>query len=486
MAEQSLKEKTVNGTFWSAADAFLGQGVTLIVGILLARMLSPAEYGLIGICLIFNTVLNGVVDSGFSNALIRKKEVSNLEYNTMFLTNLTTSCVLYILLFLSAPFISVFFNHIELASLIRVTGVVLFFNALSLTHSTILTKRVDFRTKTKASVTSAFCSGVIGIGMAYSGFGVWSLVGQLLSKQLTYTLALWILISWWPNLNFSLSAFRYMWGFGWKLLVSGLLTNTWDQLYQIVIGKCYSPATLGQYTKSIEYAGLFSANITGVIQRVSYPVLSEIQDEKERLIGAYRQIIKNTMFITCTCMFSLGALSETLIYCLIGPQWSEAATYLPLICISMSFYPLHAINLNMLQVQGRSDVYLYLEIIKKPVGLIPICLGVFFNIYIMLISSIFTGIICFFLNSWYTGKKLDYTSWMQIKDIAADYGISLLVAFSIYILKFLPFSYWVILPIQIVTGLFILLIVCEIIKLPEYIETKSIVLNLFKKIVNHA
>lgn len=481
MSEESLKNKTIKGTAWSAADAFLGQGVTFIVGIILARLLSPDEYGLIGICLIFNTVLNGIVDSGFSNALIRKKDVSNEEYNTMFLTNMGISCILYLLLFLSTPIISNFFARPELTSLIRATGLILFFNALSLTHTTILYKRVDFKTKTKASVLSAVLSGAIGIGMAYTGFGVWALVGQMLSKQLIYTLSLWILISWWPTLKFSMSAYQYMWGFGWKLLVSGLLANIWAQLYQVVVGKFYSPATLGQYTRSKEYARIFSENLTVIVQRVSYPVLAGIQDDKERMVAAYRRVIKTTMFVTCVCMISIGAVAEPLIYCLIGPKWHEAATYLPLICISMSLYPLHAINLNMLQVQGRSDIFLYLEIVKKVLAIGPICIGIFVDIYWMLVASIVTGIISFFLNTWYTGKKLHYTSWMQLKDIAPDYGLAFLMAIAIYFLKYLPFSHWIILPLQVIVGFVVMLIVCELSKLPEYIELKEILNKAIRK-----
>ncbi len=465
---------------WSAADAFLGQGVTFLVGIVLARLLSPDEYGLLGICLIFNTVLCGIVDSGFSTALIRKKDCTDEDYNTMFLTNLGISIVLYGLLFVSSPLVAHFFGRQELTALVRATGLLLFFNALSITQVTILTKRIDFKTKTKASLISAILSGIVGIAMAYTGFGVWALVGQMLSKQLLYTLCLWVLNKWWPTLKFSASSFRYMWGFGWKLLVSGLLNNIWNQLYQVVVGKFYSPATLGQYTRSNEYASIFSSNLTSIIQRVSYPVLSEIQDDKQRMVEGYRRVLKMTMFITAICMISLGAVAEPLIYCLIGPQWHEAATYLPLICISMSFYPLHAINLNMLQVLGRSDIFLYLEIMKKVIGFVPICIGIFVDIYWMLIASILTGFVSLYLNSWYTGKALGYTFWHQLRDIAPSFGLAFAIAISVYFLKYLPVSNWVILPLQIIVGFVVGICMCIIIKFEEYEEVKHIVINCVK------
>ena len=478
---ESLKDKTVKGVGWSAADAFLGQGVTLIVGLVLARLLSPAEYGLIGICTIFTTVLTGIVDSGFSNALIRKKDTTNEDYNTMFITNMVVSVLLFGLLFVCSPLIADFFAREELVWLVRAMGLILILQALSITQVTILTKRIDFKTKTKASLISALLSGVIGIGMAFAGFGVWSLVGQQLSRQLLYTVCLWFFNKWWPNFHFSKSSFNYMWGFGWKLMASGLLNNIWNQLYQVVVGKFYSPATLGQYSRSKEYASIFSSNLTSIIQRVSYPVLSEIQDDKSRMVEGYRRIIKITMFVTIVIMFSMGAVAEPLLYCLIGPQWHEAATYLPLICISMSLYPLHAINLNMLQVQGRSDIFLYLEFVKKLIAIGPICLGIFINIYWMLVGSILVGIISFFLNSYYTGKSLHYTSWNQLCDVAPSYGVAFVIALSVFFLKYLPMSYWLILPIQIIVGIVVGFLLCENLQLGEYREIKSIALKYFKK-----
>lgn len=482
MANQSLKEKTVKGTFWSAADSFLGQGVTFLVGLVLARLLTPSEYGLIGIVTIFTSVLSGIVDSGFSNALIRKKDTTSDDYNTMFITNMVMSLLLYLLLFVSAPFIAQFFARQELVPLIRVMGLILFLQALSLVQYTRLTKSIDFKTKTKASFIAAVLSGCIGISMAFGGCGVWSLVGQKLSEKLTYTVCLWIFNKWAPRLSFSPSSFRYMWGFGWKLMLSGLLDNIWKDLYQVVVGKFYSPATLGQYSRSKEYARIFSSNFTFIFQRVTYPVLAEVQDDPKRMVAAYRRIIKLAMFVTAICLLSIGSVAEPLIYCLIGPQWHQAATFLPIICISLSLHPLHAINLNMLKIQGRSDIFLYLEIIKKIVSIGPLCLGIFLNIYWMLVGSVVSGIIAFFLNSYYTGKSLHYTSWMQLRDVAPSYGIGLAIAVSVFFLKYLPFNYWVILPIQIIIGASVFFVMCRVSGNEEYKEIKDILLQYSAKL----
>ena len=298
MAEQSLKDKTVKGTFWSAADTFLAQGVSFVVGIVLARLLSPEEYGLIGIVTIFVTVMLGVVDSGFSNALIRKQDATDEDYNTLFIFNLAVSVFMFALLYVGAPLIAKFFERQQLVELVRVMGLILILQALSIVQNTILTKKIDFKTKTKASVISAVASGVIGIAMAFAGFGVWSLVAQQLSRQLFYSGCLWLFNKWWPKLKVNTTSLKYMWGFGWKLLVSGLLDNIWKEIYQLVVGKFYSPATLGQYTRSKQYASIFSSNLAGIVQRVSYPVLSELQDDKQRMVNGYRRIIKIAMFIT--------------------------------------------------------------------------------------------------------------------------------------------------------------------------------------------
>ena len=474
MAE-SLKNRTVSGVGWSAADAFLGQGVTFLVGLVLARILSPAEYGLIGIVTIFTTVLSGIVDSGFSNALIRKTDATEEDYSTMFVTNLVMSSLLYISLFVSAPWIAFFFDRPELESITRVMGLILIIQSLSLVQYTILTKRIDFKTKTKASVISALASGGIGIAMAATGFGVWSLVGQIITRQFLYTVLLWVFNKWRPRTVFNPASFRYMWGFGWKLMVSGLLNNIWNQLYQVTVGKFYSPETLGQYSRANEYAQIFSQNFTSIVQRVTYPALSEIQDEKERMIAAYRKVIKVSMFVTAVSMFAMGAVAGPLVYCLIGPKWHQAATFLPFICMSMSLYPLHAINLNMLQIQGRSDLFLILEIIKKIIAIGPICLGIFMNIYWMLIGSIVTGVISFFLNSYYTGRDLGYSSWQQLKDISPSFVIAVIVSVSVYFIKYLPVSNFIILPAQIAVGAAVFFFVCKISKAEEYSELKGIV-----------
>lgn len=482
MQQESLKNKAIKGTVWSAVDNIVQYGVSFVVSIVLARLLTPDDYGLIGIILIFTAICNAIINSGFSTALIRKKNITENDYNTAFIVNIVLSFILYVVLCLGAPLIADFFCREELTLLTRVSSFSMIIGGLAIVQQTRLTKRIDFKTQTKISLISSVISGLIGIVMAYLGYGVWALVVQGLSSQTLRTAMLWFYNKWMPTLTFSRNSFRELFGFGWKMMVSSVLDSFWTQLYQVVVGKFYSPATLGQYTRAKQFSQMFSSNLTTVIQRVTYPVLSDIQDEKERLIIAYRKIIKTTMFITFALMFSLGAVSEPFIYCLIGEKWHEASTYLPLICFVGAFYPLHAINLNMLQVQGRSDLFLGLEIVKKIIGLGPLFVGAFVGIFPMLYTTILTSIISYFLNSYFPGKLLGYTCWKQLKDISLSFFIAFSMAVFVYTIKYLPFSYWLILPLQIVLGLSVLIFLCKIARLEEYNEIVKIVKSTLNKI----
>ena len=481
MSQESLKNKTIKGTAWSAIDNVTQMGVSFLVSIVLARLLSPDDYGLIGIINIFTVVCTAIINGGFSSALIRKKDITDDDYNTSFIVNLGLSLVLYALIFIASPLIADFFGREELVNLTRVSSFTMIIGALAIVQQTRLTKRIDFKTQTKITLMASVSSGVIGITMALLDFGVWALVAQMLTAQVLRTVLLWIYNHWIPSLRFNKQSFHDLFGFGWKMMVSAILDSIWTQLYQVVVGKFYNASTLGQYTRANHFSQMFSSNLTNVIQRVTYPVLSEIQDDKDRMIAAYRRVIKTTMFITFSLMYALGAVSEPLLYCLIGEKWHEAATYLPLICFVGAFYPLHAINLNMLMVQGRSDLFLRLEIVKKIIGIVPLAIGAFVGIFPMLYASIITSLICYFLNSHYPGKLLGYTSWMQLKDISMSFVVTISMAAIVYFLKYLLLSYWLVLPIQIIVGTVAYFLLCRITKLEEFDEMIKIVKPMFNK-----
>ena len=480
--EESLKKKTIKGFGWSAIDNVASYGASFLTSIVLARLLTPDDYGIIGIIAIFTTICGVLINAGFSTALIRKNDCTEADYNTVFFVNLVLSISLYFVIYFCASPISVFFERTELVSLIRVSSLSMIIGAVSIVPVTRLTKQIDFRSQTKVTVFSAIVGGVIGISMAYMGFGVWSLVFSGLISSIVRTVLLLIYNKWFPVFCFSVDSFHSLFGFGWKMMASGILDSVWKQLYQVVVGKFYTPAALGQYTRATGFSQLFSSNLSSVVQRVTYPVLSSLQDDKSRMVSAYQRLIKSTMFVTAISMFFLGAISEPLLYCLIGPQWHDAAIYLTLICISESTYPLHSINLNMLEVQGRSDLFLGLEIIKKIIAVCPLFVGAVWGILPMLFVNLVTTVIAYFLNSHYSGKLIGYSSWMQLKDVAPSYGIAFLVALSVYFMKYLPLSFWVVLPLQLVLGITVFYVICNLVHNEEYYQTLGILVNFKNKI----
>lgn len=481
MAE-SLKNTTVRGVGWSVADTLSYQGITFLVGMVLARLLTPEEYGLIGIITIFIIVFDAIVDGGFSNALIRKNDADDLDYSTVFFANLVVSIFLATLLFLSAPAIGSFFKQPQLVPLTKVMSSIIIINAFAIIQRTILVKRIDFKTQTKCSLISSLIGGAVGIGMAFGGFGVWSLVGQQVSMQLVRALLLWCLTRWYPKLQYSWARFKDLFNFGWKLLVSSIISTLWNQMYQVVIGKCYNPATLGQFTRAQQFSTICSSNLTAVVQRVSYPVLSKIQDDKPRLKEAYRRVIKTTVLMSFVLMLGMAAVAKSMIQVLIGDQWLPAVPYLQIICLYMMLYPLHAINLNMLQVQGRSDLFLKLEILKKGVAVIPILLGIFVDIYWMLVGCVVTDVFAYYLNAHYSGPFINYSFKDQVKDILPFLGIAFAMAIPVFCLSFIPISPFVLLPLQLLVGAVITIVLCEKSKIEEYNELKAIAIGFLQKV----
>ena len=467
---------------WSAVENVTRLGVTFVVSIILARLLSPEEYGLIGILTIFIALFNAIVDSGFTNALIRKQDATDTDYSTVFYTNLVLSVVLAATLFCCAKPIAIFFERPELVALTKVMSSVVVINALAIVQRARTIKAIDFKTQTKITFISSIGSGAIGIAMAYMGYGVWALVGQQISNQLLSTILFWIYNRWMPKLIFSWSSFKEMWAFGSKLLASSLLDTVWREIYQVVIGKYYSPATLGLFTRAKQFADLCSSNLTSVVQRVSYPVLSSIQDDGERLKLAYKRVIKTTMLPTFVLMLGMAVCAESMIQVLIGDQWISCVPMLQIICISSMLYPLHALNLNMLQVQGRSDLFLKLEIIKKVIAIGPLLLGIFVDIYLMLAGSLLTSLISYYLNAYYSGPFLNYSIKEQVKDILPSFGVAVAMAIPVFTMSFIPMSPYIMLPLQIVVGAIITISICELTKLSEYIELKEIVIPLLNKV----
>lgn len=477
----SLKGKTIHGVIWSLIDNVSSSGVIFFVGIILARLLTPEEYGVMAMVSIFIAISNSIIDSGFSSALIRKVKVKPIEYNTVFYFNLLISLLLYICLFFISPFIALFFREPILCEVMRVIGLILIINALSIIPYTIFVREINFKTQTIISLIASVGSGVIGVWMAVSGQGVWSLVGQQLGRQCLNTLFLWFFCHWKPTVSFSMTAFKEMFGFGSKLLLSGLLDTIYKDIYYIVIGRCFSSSILGQYTRAKQFSMVFSTNLTTVVQRVSFPVLSSIQDDSIRLREAYRKVIKSTMLVSFACMLGLAAIAKPLLILLISDKWLPAVYFLQIVCFSNMLYPLHAINLNILKVKGRSDVFLKLEVIKKVLAIFPILVGVYLGIEMMLWGSVIISVISYFLNAYYSASLINYSVYEQLKDIFPSFIVSLGVGFLMWSISLLSISYYLMLIIQLSTGFILAYLIYNWLRLDEFLEIKSIANNYVKK-----
>lgn len=475
---KTLKQKTITGTIWSFIDSFANQGIQFIAGIVLARILSPKEFGLIGMLTIFIALSQSFIDSGFTNALIRKKNCTQTDYSTVFYFNFVVGIIFYFILFFSAGSISVFFNEPQLELLLQVLGIGLILNALGIIQRTILTKDINFKLQTRVSIVASTLSGIIAIAMAFNGFGVWSLVALTLSRFGFTSFFLWMWAKWKPSLTFSTRSFKDLFSFGSKLLISGLIDTVYRNIYYFIIGKYFSAVELGYFTRADQFQALPSQQLTGVFGRVSYPILSTIQNDVKKLRNAYKQIIKSTMLITFVFMLGMAAIAKPMILTLIGEQWLPSVIYLQMLCFVGMFYPLHALNLNMLKVLGRSDLFLRLEIIKTVLAVPVIIIGILYGIKIMILGMLINTIIAYYLNSFWSGKLIGYSSFEQVKDIFPSFLLAFTVAAIVYIIgNVIDFSNIWILVTQLIIGAVLTIILAEIFKLNSYLTLKEIIFN---------
>lgn len=427
---------------------------------------------------IFIALSQSFIDSGFSSALIRKKNATEVDNSTVFYFNLITGIFLFGILFLSAPAISNFFEEPQLKNLVQVLGIVLIINSLTIIQRTTLTKRIDFKLQTKISVISSVFSGIVGITMAYNGFGVWSLAFKTISQQGMNSLLLWFWNRWRPMLVFSIKSFKELFSFGSKLLLSGLIDTAYQNIYYLVIGKYFSAAQLGFYTRAQMFNDLPSKNLNTIMSRVTYPVLAQLQDEPVKLKAGYKRMIKSVMFVSMILMAGLAVIAEPLVITLIGENWRPSIIYLQLLTFVGMMYPLHALNLNMLQVQGRSDLFLRLEIIKKLLAIPIIIIGIIWGIKAMILGMWVNTIIAYFLNSYWSGRFINYPMREQIADILPGFMLAIFVGLLVFIFGYLiPVGYLLKLIIQIISGGLLAILLSEFFKFEAYIEIKNIALD---------
>ena len=426
MVEESLKSKTVKGVIWNGMGSFSAQGIHFIVMLVIARILSPKDFGLVGMLAVFIEIAQSFVDSGFSQALIRKQNRSDVDNCTIFFFNILVASLLYIILFLMAPWVASFYNEPQLLVLMRVLCLIIVINSFNCVQNALFTSKIDFKTIAKVTIISALMSGIVGVYMALKGMGVWTLVWQQLIDAFIRTILLWFYSSWFPRLSYSWKSFKELFSFGSKLLVSGLLETLYKNMYTLVIGKVFSASSLGFYTQANRFTLFPSANLTSVLQRVTYPVLCKLQNDELALQNAYRRLLRVSAFIIFPLMCLLAGVSTPLVELILGRKWLFAATLIVPLCFSMMWFPIHSINLNLLEVKGRSDLFLKVEIIKKVIGVAILVFSIQFGLLAMCWIGILGSLISLIVNTYYTGKLIKVGFLVQMRDLSGTLITSLL------------------------------------------------------------
>ncbi len=427
MAEQSLKRQTLNGVIWRILETGGTQMIHLVISIVLARLIMPEQFAAIAMLSIFLAVAGIFINSGFSTALMRKNDRTQVDCSTVFYFNIVISLLSYLILYVAAPYVAVFYNIPELKPILRVSAISLIIGSTAGVHRTLFTARMDFKSLAQYNIAALIISGGIGIFMAYKEFQVWALVAQSIVSTVVNTLFIWKSSTWRPTWQFSWVSLREFFSFGSKLLASGLLDTVYTNMYSVVIGKFFAPSDLAFYNRASGLRAMASSTPTSVLQSVTFPALCKLQGSDETLRSAYRRMLRVSAFVIFPLCLGLGGVSFPLINVLYTDVWIYAATLLQIIVFAGMWYPIHAINLNLLQVKGRSDLFFRLEVIKKVLGVAMLCITVPLGLEAMCYGNIVNSIIALVINTHYTGKLLDLGFFTQMKDILPSLLLSLVM-----------------------------------------------------------
>ncbi len=413
---ESLKSQSLSGIKWSAIERFGVQGIQFVIGLILARILSPSDYGIIGMLAIFMAIAQTIIDSGFSKALIQKQDRTEIDFSTAFFFNIVVGIVCYLILFVTSPYIAIFFKEPILKDVLRVLAINLFLNSLAVVPTAKLSIKVDFKTQSKASIISTLLSGTLGIVLAYRGAGVWALVVQSVSHSFINVLLLWCLLKWKPMWKYSWKSFKSLFGYGGNILVAGIISTIYSNINTLVIGKFYTPKDLGYFTRGQQFPSLLSSNLTSIVQRVTFPILSKIQDDNQRLASVYRDYIRISSMGIFFLLVFLASIAEPLITLLLTNKWIDAVIYLQVFCYAMMFDHISAINLNFLYVKGKTNLVLRLEVIKKALAFVILLISIPFGVLAICFSQVVFTQIAIFINTYYTGKFLNLGYVKQLRD----------------------------------------------------------------------
>lgn len=482
MENQEYKRNNIiSNLIWKFLESTGAQLVSLVVSTLIARAIDPEAYGVVAIVQTINTILNVFVDSGLSNALIQKKNADDLDFSSVFYTNVIFCILIYIILFFGAPLIANIFQINKMVSLIRVSGVVLLLSALKNVQCSYISKKMLFKKFFFSTLGGKIGAGIIGVYMAYNGYGAWALVIANLFNNIIDTIIIWIAVDWRPKIMFSFERTKKLFSYGWKLLVSSLFNTIYDKLHQIIIAMFYSTTDLAYFDKGDSVSSKITTNINNSIASVLMPVLSKEQDDDRKMVIIAKRTLQATFYIMTPLLIGLCAIAEPLVKFFLTDKWIPIIPYLRIMCIVRLFKPMHTTNLNIIQSKGRSDIFLKLDILKSTIGIFMLLVFSQFGVLSMAYSQLLITFVSHLINAYPTKKLLNYSYIDQIKDVAPILTIGSIMGLSVYFVSFINLNSLVIVILQIIIGGIVYIGLSILFKLEAFKYTFKTILGFIKK-----
>lgn len=473
--------KVFLGFLWRFAERCGAQGVSFIVSIILARLLAPDVYGTIALITVFTTILQVFVDSGMGNALIQKKDADETDFSTIFFFNIVVCSVLYLGMYIAAPLIAGFYNDKELTAVIRVLSLTIVISGVKNVQQAYVSKNMLFKRFFYATLGGTLGAAVIGITMAYRGFGVWALVIQQVFNAFMDTVILWVTVGWRPKRKFSFQRLAGLFSYGWKLLISGLLDTVYGNVRQLIIGKMYSSEDLAYYNRGRQFPNFIVNNVNSSIDSVLFPVMSSVQDSREAVKQMTRKSIKTSVYVMAPLMMGLAFMADTVVDLVLTDKWSECVPFLRIFCVTFMFFPIHTANLNAIKAMGRSDLFLKLEVIKKIVGIILLLSTMWFGVMAMAYSMLVSSVASQIINSWPNRKLLHYGYLEQMKDILPGILLAVAMGFCVWGVGLLDMPLGLTVFVQVMLGAGIYILCSSILKLDAFVYLRKVLKEVFRK-----
>ena len=467
-APKNKSRQVMTNLLWRLAERFGAKGVELIVSIVLARVLLPEQYGSIALVTVVINILQVFVDGGLGNALIQKKNADQVDFSTVFFFNIAFCAAIYSLLFLASPLIADFYSDPELTPVIRVLGLTVLISGVKNVQHAYVSRHMMFHRFFYATLGGTIGAAVIGIWMAYHGYGIWALVAQQIFNVTLDTVILWFTVRWRPTHDFSWQRLKGLYSYGWKILVSRLIDTIYQDIRQLIIGKKYSKSDLAYYNRAKQFPMFITSNINTSINSVLFPAMSSVQDERERVKAMTRRSIRVSTYIMAPLMMGLAACGKPIVQILLTNKWLPCVPYLTIFCITYMFQPLHTANLNAIKAMGRSDLFLKLEIIKKVIGIIALVISMQFGVMAMAYSLLITNVIGQVINSWPNKKLLNYAYPEQLMDILPNILTAAGMGLIVYAVEGFGLNKWATLLIQVPLGVVIYIAASKINRLDSF------------------